>query len=209
MHTVPAVFLVLNLLCIVSCFHNFRQQHQLHQPILVGGDTRLQCSTRTSEESALDQGWLEVRNTGFCRGQGLFTRVSLVCGTFIGIYSGEKLSHREYTARYPLGNSSYTFLVDPNAQRRHRVFIDAADPSKSNLMRYINHNRDANVDAVASQGNKKTIDGGGRRRIVSNEDDIDAVQIRVTACRDIAADEELFLDYGPLYTPALTWDTSP
>ena len=51
---------------------------------------------------------------------------------------------------------------------------------------------------------------GGGRRIVSNEDENDNVQIRVTACRDIAADEELFLDYGPLYTPALEWDdTSP
>ena len=203
MYPLISTLLVLSMFSIVSCFRNICQQL-----VFVADRKRLPC-TGSDDLSALDHGWLEVRETGLCRGQGLFTRVSIVCGTFIGNYCGEKLSHREYTSRYPSGNSAYTFLVDPNAQRRSRVFIDAADPSKSNLMRFINHNRNANVDAVASLGKKKTVVGGGRR-IVSNEDENDNVQIRVTACRDIAADEELFLDYGPLYTPALEWDdTSP
>ena len=200
MQAITLVFSVLSLLRSGESFHT------ICPLVLVA--RRLHYST-SADLSALDQGLLEVRNSDTCRGQGLFTRVSLVCGAFIGNYCGEKLSHREYTARYPLGDSAYTFLVDPNAQRRHRVFIDAADPSKSNLMRYINHNRDANVDAVACTQESKKTAVGGRRIIAQNDDAIDAVQIRVTACRDIAADEELFLDYGPLYTPALQWDTSP
>jgi hypothetical protein len=38
-----------------------------------------------------------------------------------------------------IGDSEYAFLVNSEDQRRDRVYIDAADEQKSNLMRYSLH----------------------------------------------------------------------
>ena len=137
--------------------------------------------------SALAAGLLRVAPTGDgARGDGLFAVASLPAGTWLGDYEGEVLSLRAYVKRYPGGRDSrYTFLLNPDAQRRDRVYVDAADPTLANAMRYINHSRvAANVDSTVIKG----------------------TNVRLTANRDVAAGEELLMDYGPLYTPAAAWD---
>ena len=137
--------------------------------------------------SALASGLLTIQPTGDARGEGLFAVASLPTGTWLGNYEGEVLSLREYSKRYPGGRDSrYTFLINPDAQRRYRVYVDAADPTKSNAMRYINHSRaSANVDSTV---------------------DTDAVAVRLTTSRVVAAGDELLMDYGPMYEPAAAWD---
>jgi hypothetical protein len=156
-------------------------------------------------ESALDRGLLEVRDTGDKhRGQGLFAVETLLTGTWLGNYVGEELTYKQYVARYPRGDSSYTFLISDQAQRRDRRFIDAMDAAKSNLMRYINHSKStANVRAEVCMK-------PSRRKPRRRNEGVDGseVHIRLTACKDIFKDGELLLDYGPLYTPALAWDES-
>lgn len=153
-------------------------------------------------ESALERCLLEVRDTGdSTRGYGLFSREALRTGTWLGNYEGEELTYKQYTARYPLGNSSYTFLISDQAQRRDRRFVDAQDPGKSNLMRFINHSKSAaNVHAHVTTKQRR------KSRSRKDETDENEAHIRLTACKAIGANEELLLDYGPLYTPALAWD---
>lgn len=73
------------------------------------------------------------------KGLGLFSTTIIPTVTPLGIYKGEILSWREYNKRYPSGNSEYAFLLNPSAQRRHLIYVDAIDPTKSNRLRYINH----------------------------------------------------------------------
>ena len=73
------------------------------------------------------------------KGRGLFATTIIPLGTQLGFYKGEILSWREYNKRYPNGDSEYTFLLNPSSQRRELIYIDAANPSTSNRLRFVNH----------------------------------------------------------------------
>jgi hypothetical protein len=78
--------------------------------------------------------WLRVQDAG-SRGRGLFALRDIEINSILGEYIGEVLSQRQYSARYPEGNSDYTFLLSEEAQRRDRIYVDAANESKSNIFR--------------------------------------------------------------------------
>jgi hypothetical protein len=78
--------------------------------------------------------WLRVQDAG-SRGRGLFALHDIEINSILGEYIGEVLSQRQYSARYPEGNSDYTFLLSEEAQRRDRIYVDAANESKSNIFR--------------------------------------------------------------------------
>jgi hypothetical protein len=78
--------------------------------------------------------WLRVQDAG-SRGRGLFALHAIEINSMLGEYMGEVLSQRQYSARYPKGDSDYTFLLSEEAQRRDRIYVDAADESKSNIFR--------------------------------------------------------------------------
>ena len=101
-----------------------------HEPI------RCVTEYHKPETSALLSGWLEVKAAG-SKGKGLFALCSIEENVFVGEYVGEKLTYRQYLSRYPNGDSEYTFLVSDEMQRRDRTYVDAADESKSNLLRFV------------------------------------------------------------------------
>lgn len=150
------------------------------------------CDTERAPEifgdSPLKQEWLQIQDAGY-KGLGLFTRNFIPKASFIGSYAGELLNVKEYTRRYPTGNSTYTFLLNKDVQRRERLFLDAIDPLKSNPTRYINHdNIEPNLEVTIEEHVQKT---RGRK--------IKTFDVRFHAVRDILPGEELSFDYGDLF----------
>ena len=68
-------------------------------------------------------------------GQGAFAGVGLAPATLLGTYAGERLSSAEAQARYPRGDAYYLLAVPGEDD----VLVDAADPERSNWLRYLNH----------------------------------------------------------------------
>lgn len=93
-----------------------------------------QSISATSDLFRVPMEWLSVQDAG-ARGRGLFALHAIENNSLLGEYIGEVLSQRQYSARYPKGHSEYTFLVSQEAQRRDRIYVDAADESKSNIFR--------------------------------------------------------------------------
>ena len=144
-------------------------------------------SSYYANQSAIDKKWVVVGDAGF-KGLGLFSCRPIPNGCFIGSYEGEVLTHRQYRARYPKGESVYVFLVGDDRQRREKRYIDAADESKSNLARYMNHdaispNVDYLIETVLCRSRAKVID----------------YKVLLYSIRDINIGEELVFDYGSQY----------
>jgi hypothetical protein len=67
-------------------------------------------------------------------GQGAFAKRHIPAGTLLGIYQGDSLTEADAKAKYPKGDAFYLLsLPDSDA------LIDAADPDRSNWLRYLNH----------------------------------------------------------------------
>lgn len=67
-------------------------------------------------------------------GQGLFATRDIEGGTYLFSYEGEVLDEDTFFERYPDGDGRYIACVDD-------VYIDGADPEKSNMARWMNHRR--------------------------------------------------------------------
>jgi hypothetical protein len=93
-----------------------------------------QSVSPTQDPFRIPTEWLRVQDAG-SRGRGLFALHAIEINSILGEYIGEVLSQRQYSARYPEGNSDYTFLLSEEAQRRDRIYVDAANESKSNIFR--------------------------------------------------------------------------
>ena len=125
------------------------------------------------------------------KGLGLFTLKKITNGTFVGCYEGELLTAKDYMKRYPKGDSVYTFQLN-EGQRRDILYLDARDPEKSNLMRYINHdkyspNLDVSIDKILLNDKK------------NNSKYTHKYEVRFYALRNIDINEELLFDYGDKY----------
>lgn len=81
-------------------------------------------------------------------GDGAFAAVALATGTFLGTYQGEKLNAAAAQEKYPLGNAYYVLAVPGSDD----LLIDAADASKSNWLRYLNHSRGKGCNCVMLDG---------------------------------------------------------
>ena len=78
--------------------------------------------------------WLVVKDAG-AKGSGLFALHPIQEDTLLGEYTGEIITHKQYTARHPSGKSEYVFLVSEKVQRRKRIYVDATDKAASNIFR--------------------------------------------------------------------------
>lgn len=143
------------------------------------------------------------------KGLGLFARYPISCNSFLGLYEGELLTQKEYQDRYPTGQSSYTFLLYDECQRRSRIYLDAVDPAQSNILRYVNHDSKApnvktltlkwHVSSSASDKALSVTDTNKKFAAISNDKQV-VYAISFYALRDIEIGEELVFDYGDKYT---------
>ena len=140
------------------------------------------------------------------KGRGLFATRSIRKDVLIGLYEGEVLTQREYEERYPSGQSSYAFLLRNDCQRRDRIYIDSANETRSNQMRFMNHSPQPNVQPFMTVFRipKNVIplsalppfvgvafDCGGR--------DLSLYTIAFRTITSVCAGEELQFDYGDQY----------
>ena len=129
-----------------------------------------------------------VAQTDDKRGRGLFVAQGVVIqqGTYIFDYDGQVLEQPDYDALYPEASgvrADYAIgILRPDGSS---VYVDAADPSQSNLARYINH-----ADADAPELNC---------RAWTQWDPVPRVMLY--ALRDLQSGEELLWNYGEGY-----WD---
>lgn len=154
------------------------------------------------------------------KGLGLFALTFIPASSKLGFYEGEVLTWREYDKRYPRGDSEYTFLLNPSAQRRELIYVDAADPATSNRLRYVNHDGERpniitkivsiplGIDPISSKKPKerKFDDDNGNNLTGYGATKVYSISYRgiprvlfETSC-DVQAGEELCFDYGPKYT---------
>jgi hypothetical protein len=117
------------------------------------------------------------------KGKGLFAQHAIPEGAYLFDYEGETLDLPAYQARYPDKVSDYAVGVKmPSGVMR---FLDAANPRKSGLARFMNHDRrHANV-----KRSTKLDDPAGPR-------------VLMYASKRIEAGEELQWDYGAGYWAA-------
>ena len=146
------------------------------------------------------------------KGLGLFAAADIEPGTSLGFYEGELLTQSQYCSRYPEGQSRYAFLLLDSCQRRERIYIDSADPSRSNLARFMNHgSEDCNVASRTRHWDlitQKSCLGFSSHERCAGVCSKLGKGIRITAIefvsqRLIFAGEELLFDYGDLYTSFL------
>ena len=67
------------------------------------------------------------------KGQGLFATAAIEKGAFLFDYEGEILDEDAFFDRYPDGDGRYIACITDN------LYIDGADPSQSNVARWMNH----------------------------------------------------------------------
>mmetsp|Transcript_62899 Transcript_62899/g.172774 ORF Transcript_62899/g.172774 Transcript_62899/m.172774 type:complete len:469 (-) Transcript_62899:124-1530(-) len=122
-----------------------------------------------------------VLDTQTSRGRGLFVgseRIPL--GMYLMDYGGELLNEPQFDARYPSGEGAdYAVGIDSTQSGGQAVYIDAANPSMSNLARYMNH-----CDA-APNCRAATLRSPPRLMLFTT--------------RDVEVGEELVWDYGARY----------
>jgi len=162
------------------------------------------------QSSALDLGLVSVRDAGN-KGLGLFADRYLPVGMRVGQYAGEILTHREIVKRYPKGDSEYVFQVTgDDLQRRELLYIDARDPEKSNLTRYINCDRNSPnlvVEVIKLNNIICTTEFEQTTTGINSMKKRQAIKHRMqkqycvvfVALRDIFPGEELTFDYGDKY----------
>lgn len=114
---------------------------------------------------------LEVRQSSITNGgKGLFTTRKLAMHTLIGRYRGEEITREEAVRRYPDGRWPYVLSVGGG------VYVDAADPEKSNHTRYIQ-----SPHGTGKQANCRFESGC------------------VVTVASVKPNSELFVGYGPNY----------
>mmetsp|Transcript_68750 Transcript_68750/g.182887 ORF Transcript_68750/g.182887 Transcript_68750/m.182887 type:complete len:154 (-) Transcript_68750:168-629(-) len=142
----------------------------------------------------LDDGWVVRHREHFAvgpadgKGLGLFAVAPIPANTYLFDYEGELLSKAEYDARYPDRVSDYA--VGIKAASGALQFVDAADPDRSGLARYMNHDHhQPNV---------------GRRTLLPPAGSSDPPRVLMLSRCAIDEGEELCWDYGKGY-----WDAHP
>lgn len=116
------------------------------------------------------------------KGKGLFAQRDIPAGAYLFDYEGEALDLPDYQTRYPDKVSDYAVGIKmPDGRMR---FMDAVDPRKSGLARFMNHDRSrANVRRATK------LDGPSPR-------------VLMYTTRRIQAGEEIQWDYGGGYWAA-------
>jgi hypothetical protein len=123
---------------------------------------------------------LEIRTSRIPHaGNGVFTRVAIPKGAYLGAYGGEFITEQEYLRRASAGRWVYMMGL-----------LDCAKPQSGGLV---------TIDGVNGNVFTRMNYAPAEFQNVKFEKVCEAPFVKVVALRDIAAGEELWVDYGPRY----------
>lgn len=139
-------------------------------------------------ESSITKNLLIVKDAGY-KGLGLFCDCQLISkNSYIGEYTGEILTLKDYKRRYINGESQYVFVLsdEDKTQRRDLKYLDAVNIYRSNITRYINHeSKNPNLEYRIT-----------RRKLQNSTMDY---TVKFYSIKDIYYGDELLFDYGPKF----------
>jgi SET domain-containing protein len=123
---------------------------------------------------------LEIRTSRIPRaGNGVFAKVAIPKGAYLGTYAGEFITEEDYLRRATAGRWQYMMGL-----------LDCAKPQTGGLV---------TVDGVNGNVFTRMNYAPAEFQNVRFEKVCEAPFVKVVALRDIAAGEELWVDYGPRY----------
>src|SRR5512143_2613894 len=123
---------------------------------------------------------LEIRTSRIPHaGNGVYTKVAIPKGAYLGAYGGEFITQEEYLRR-----------VDANRWQYMMGLLDCAKPHTSGI---------AIIDGIDGNVFTRMNYAPAEFQNVKFEKICEAPFVRITALRDIAVGEELWVDYGPNY----------
>lgn len=112
-------------------------------------------------------------------GNGVFTKVAIPKGAYLGAYGGEFITEQEYLRRASAGQWVYMMGL-----------LDCAKPQTGGLV---------TIDGVNGNVFTRMNYAPAEFQNVRFEKVCEAPFVKVVALRDIAVGEELWVDYGPRY----------
>lgn len=123
---------------------------------------------------------LEIRTSTIPHaGNGVFTRVAIPKGAYLGAYGGEFITEEEYRRRAAENRWQYMMGL-----------LDCATPHTNGLK---------TIDGIAGNVFTRMNYAPAEFQNVRFEKICEAPFVKIVALRDIAAGEELWVDYGPRY----------
>jgi SET domain-containing protein len=123
---------------------------------------------------------LEIRTSGIPHaGNGVFTKVAIPKGAYLGAYTGEFITDEEYWRRYYADKWQYMMGL-----------LDCAKPNTGGI---------GTIDGINGNVFTRMNFAPAEFQNVKFEKICEAPFVRILALRDIAAGEELWVDYGPRY----------
>jgi SET domain-containing protein len=123
---------------------------------------------------------LEIRTSSIPHaGNGVFTTAAIPSGAYLGAYTGEFITEEEYWRRH-------------NANRWHYMMglLDCAKPHTGGLV---------TIDGIDGNVFTRMNYAPDEFQNVKFEKICEAPFVKIVAVKDIAAGEELWVDYGPNY----------
>ena len=123
---------------------------------------------------------LEIRTSRIPHaGNGVFTNVAIPKGAYLGAYTGEFITEEEYLGRARENQWQYMMGL-----------LDCANPRTGGI---------ATIDGIHGNVFTRMNYAPAEFQNVKFEKTCEAPFVRIVALRDIAAGEELWVDYGPHY----------
>lgn len=123
---------------------------------------------------------LEIRTSGIPHaGNGVYTKVAIPKGAYLGAYTGEFITDEEYQRR-----------ASENRWQYMMGLLDCAKPHTSGI---------TIIDGIDGNVFTRMNYAPAEFRNVKFEKICEAPFVKIMALRDIAAGEELWVDYGPKY----------
>ena len=123
---------------------------------------------------------LEIRTSRIPHaGNGVFTKVAIPKGAYLGAYTGEFITEDEYRRRAAEDRWQYMMGL-----------LDCAKPRTGGI---------ATIDGIRGNVFTRMNYAPAEFQNVKFEKTCEAPFVRIVALRDIAAGEELWVDYGPRY----------
>jgi uncharacterized protein len=123
---------------------------------------------------------LEIRTSQIPHaGNGVFTKVAIPKGAYLGAYTGEFLTEEEYMRRS--GENKWQYMMG---------LLDCAKPNAGGLRI---------IDGIKGNAFTRMNFAPAEFQNVKFEKICEAPFVKIVALRDIAVGEELWVDYGPNY----------
>jgi SET domain-containing protein len=123
---------------------------------------------------------LEIRTSRIPHaGNGVYTKVAIPKGAYLGAYTGEFITEEEYWRRYNANRWQYMMGL-----------LDCAKPHTGGI---------TIIDGITGNAFTRMNYAPAEFRNVKFEKICEAPFVKIMALRDIAAGEELWVDYGPNY----------